>query len=189
MSRRSLTNLLSEEELTPGQIWDWFEFHRTLIGEERGRVSQAVATGQNLQAPRYQLKTREELEAGFDFMLSELEWVAMLSLLSTAEATLRVDFVVRVRERRKDSVSRCFRSAYSRRGIEKIRLEEDILDCWRDHGACAGVKGAVSEFKGALTLRHWLAHGRWWRPRLGRADGYDPVDIFDICQQILTAAQ
>jgi len=121
--------------------------------------------------------------------LSELEWVTMLSLLSSAEATLRVDFVVRVREKLKDNVSRRFHDIFKRRGINKIRLEEDILDCWRDCGSKIGVKTAVSAFKGALNLRNWLAHGRWWRPKLGQADGYDPIDVFEICQELLRTTE
>jgi hypothetical protein len=42
-----------------------------------------------------------------------------------------------------------------------------------------------SEFKGTFSLRDWLAHGRYWAPKLGRAQGFLPGDIFDICKQLL----
>jgi hypothetical protein len=71
------------------------------------------------------------------------------------------------------------------RGARKIRFEEDILDTWREYGSDPEIKHVVSEFKGALNLRHWLAHGRYWKLNLGRVSGYNPVDVFDICRELL----
>jgi len=45
--------------------------------------------------------------------------------------------------------------------------------------------GVVSAFRGVLKLRHWLAHGRHWHPKLGR--GYTPNDVFDISQALIYA--
>ena len=83
-------------------------------------------------------------------------------------------------------MSRRFWEIYKEHGVRKTRLD-DILNIWRDQGATARIKTAVGEFKGALRLRHWLAHGRYWKPKLGRPDGYDPVDVFDICKELLKA--
>ena len=58
----------------------------------------------------------------------------MIELLATTEAILRIDFKARVRERRKDDLSRRFREAHKLRG-DKIRLDGDILaalDAFRD---------------------------------------------------------
>lgn len=108
-------------------------------------------------------------------------------MLVCTEAALRVDFIQRVMKREKDEVSRKFRNVFRRRGIEKIRLEEDILEIWKDH--FEEIKSSIAEFKGALNLRHWLAHGRYWKPKLGRVAGYDPVDVFDICKNLLQDVQ
>jgi hypothetical protein len=109
----------------------------------------------------------------------------MLGMLACTEATLRVDFIKRVSYKTKDGASRRFQDAAKERA-NRIRLEEDILDVWREQ-RIAGIGRAVSGFKGALNLRHWLAHGRYWKPKLGRAAGYDPVDVFDICRELLEA--
>jgi hypothetical protein len=45
----------------------------------------------------------------------------------------------------------------------------------------AGV--AVGDFRGALKLRHWLAHGRWWQPKLGR--NYTPQIVFDVSRVLI----
>jgi len=106
-------------------------------------------------------------------------------MLTAAEAALRIDFVVKVSENKKDAVSYRFREAFKARGMKSIRLEEDILDTWRDYGSNAGARAAVGEFKGVLGLRDWLVHGRYWKPKLGRAGGYDPIDVYEICSEML----
>ncbi len=191
MTRRRLSNTLSGEEQSLQEVWGWYEFQRALIGEEKSRVLDALAGGGSLAMSRYVGKTREELEGDFAHQTVGLARVTMLGMLASTEAALRIDFIQRVANKKKhDPVTRRFCDAYRERGraFQKIRLEEDILDAWREHGSHPGIKRAASEFKGALTLRHWLAHGRYWKPKLGRAAGYDPVDVFDICRELLLQA-
>jgi hypothetical protein len=40
----------------------------------------------------------------------------------------------------------------------------------------------VSDFRGALSFRHWLAHGRYWTPKLGRR--YAVRDVFEIAERL-----
>ncbi|MGA2619570.1 MAG: hypothetical protein ABSF26_18325 [Thermoguttaceae bacterium] len=185
MTRRSLSNILSGEQQSLQKVWGWYEFQRALIGEETSRVLDAPRDSASLAKSRYVGKTPEELEADFADQIAELGRVTMLGILASTEAALRVDFIERVSRRKKDDVSRGFRDAFKEHG-KKIRLEEDILDVWRKHGD-AGIRQAVQEFKGALKLRDWLAHGRYWKPKLGRVSGYDLVDVFDICRGLLQA--
>lgn len=168
------------------RLWGWYELQRALIGEEKSRVLDALSSGANLATSRYVGKTGDELDRDFKYQGAELAQLTMLGMLACTEAALRVDFIERVRNKQKDHVSRIFRKAYRKRG-ERIRLDEDILDVWREHGVSPVIKRAVAEFKGALNLRNWLAHGRYWRPKLGRAAGYDPVDVFEICKFLLQA--
>jgi hypothetical protein len=107
----------------------------------------------------------------------------MLELLATAEAILRIDFNRRVGARKRDGLSKRFR-AIKKNAINdararsarraRIRLDDDILEAMTGEGI------RVSEFRGALKLRHWLAHGRYWRPNLGR--NYTPEEVFEICE-------
>lgn len=190
MTQRSPANFLSGDEPGLADLWVWYEFQRALIGEEKGRVFDALTAGFAPHTNRYVGKTPEELEDDFAFQIFELDQLTMLGLLTAAEASLRVEFVDRVANRRKDDLSREFRDAFkaAKHRLEKIQLDEDILDAWREH-ANTRIKSAISEFKGALKLRHWLAHGRYWRPKLGRANGYNPNDVFDICNELLQALE
>jgi hypothetical protein len=97
------------------------------------------------------------------------------ALLAEAEAVLRVDFLSRVAQRRKDDVSRAFRALYQEKG-DRVDLDRELLEIWRTFvPAC---RGCVGEFRGALKLRNWFAHGRYWTPRLGRM--YEARTAFDL---------
>jgi hypothetical protein len=105
-------------------------------------------------------------------------------MIACTEAAVRVDFLQRVGNKEKDVLSRRFQDFHREFG-DRVRLEEHILDNWRDISAVAATRSAIQKFKGVLGLRHWLAHGRYWRPKLGRTGGYTPVDVFDICHALL----
>lgn len=185
MSRPPRPRLLSKNR-TLQTIWSWYEFQRALIGEEKARVLTGLFQVGNIGPSRYVGKTQQELEVDFAEQLDELNQLTMFALLAYAEAALRTDFLDRVENRKKDSVSRRFREISKKRG-KRIRLEEDILDTWRELGNVRGTKPAIARFKDTLRLRDWLAHGRYWQPKLGRTVGYQPLDIFDICLEILQA--
>ena len=185
MTRRSLLNMLSSQSQSLGTVWQWYEFQRSLIGEEKSRLFSAFARSESRAESRYYGKTREELDADFSFQAAELGLLSMFGMLACTEAALRIDFIVRVSNREKDEVSRRFRIVSKEQG-KRVRLEEDILDVWREHGEIT-IKSAVQGFKGVLNLRDWLAHGRYWKPKLGRVAGYDAVDVFDICNALLQA--
>jgi hypothetical protein len=180
--------VLSKQERSLDEVWNWYTFQRALIGEEKARVFDALNRGKELTTDRYIGKAPEEIDELFAFQAAELEQLAMLDLLTCTEAALRVDFNVRVMTKKRDTVSRAFRAAYAKRKrkITKILLEEDILDVLKKQGANRALKRALAEFKGALKLRHWLAHGRFWNPKLGRTD-YTAMEVFDICKDLLVA--
>jgi hypothetical protein len=62
-----------------------------------------------------------------------------------------------------------------------VSLEDDILGLWSQHHPT--LKKRIGEFRGALKLRHWLAHGRYWIPKLGRK--YDFADVYLLATIIL----
>jgi hypothetical protein len=184
MTPGSLLNTVIGDEPSVDDVWLWYEFQRAIVGEEKSRVLTTLVAGTGLTESRYVGKTREELERDFSFQVEELKSAVGLLMLASAEAAMRVDFIERVGQRKKDAVSRRFREIQKRRK-EKIRLEEDILETWVEKTTEAEVKAAVSEFKSLLNYRNWLAHGRYWKAKLGRQSGYDPVDVFDGCKQLL----
>jgi hypothetical protein len=80
----------------------------------------------------------------------------------------------------KDAVSRAFRKIYADKS-SLASLEDDIFSIWAAQSGSS--KALVSELRGAFKFRHWLAHGRYWIPKLGRR--YDFVDIYTIADTAL----
>src|ERR1017187_8822237 len=109
----------------------------------------------------------------------------MLHLLTTTEALLRLGFEDLSKRKTKPAISRRFRKIGRERG-EKIRLEEDILNTWIELYPVTA--RAIREFKGVVPLRDWLAHGRYWNPKIGRPV-YDVRDVFDIASEMLSTMQ
>lgn len=167
-------------------IWNWFEFQLALVNDSRVSVlrqfdKQQGATTKTVRAfeRRFIGLIRSEVESFFEDQRGQLELLTMFELLATTEAILRIDFNARVATRRKDGLSRRFRQMNKSRP-DKIRLDEDILTAMKDEGTNAS---AIAAFRGVLRLRHWLAHGRHWHPKLGR--GYTPNDVFDISRALI----
>lgn len=73
-------------------------------------------------------------------------------------------------------MSRRFREDHKQRG-KKIRLDEDILGALKEAGVTIG------PFRGTLKLRDWLAHGRYWHPKLGRR--YSPDNVLGIARELI----
>jgi hypothetical protein len=124
----------------------------------------------------------EELDEFFVEQRRRLDMIVMFELLATTEGVLRIDFQERVDRPEKDPVSRRFGELAKKHG-HKIQLDGHILETWKDLEP--RTRNAVGSFKGALRLRHWLAHGRHWTPKLGRS--YTPNDIFDVATELLNA--
>jgi len=167
-------------------VWLWFEFQVALVDEESGRFLQSFRSGSNTFAEarrphesRFLGLTRTESQEFFDAQRDRLELLTMFELLATTEAILRIEFKDRVSARKKDGLSRRFRKIHKAKG-DKIHLDEHILAAMKEEGVAANVIGA---FRGTLGLRHWLAHGRHWQPKLGR--GYAPGDVFDIARALI----
>jgi hypothetical protein len=63
----------------------------------------------------------------------------------------------------------------------RARFKEHILDSWAK--LAPATKKHVGDFKGALTVRDWMAHGRWFDAQAPRK--YSPEDVFDISNNLL----
>ena len=85
MTRRSLLNTLSNREQSLQTVWQWHEFQRSLIGEEKSRLFGALARGESLVESRYFGKTREELDADFAFQIAELSLLGIFGMLACTE--------------------------------------------------------------------------------------------------------
>jgi hypothetical protein len=158
----------------------WHADMRTAVDDFELKVLDLIALGEPVPDSVLGM-TPDEVARHFEEARSELDSAASLMLLAEAEAVLRVDYLLRVRRKEKDPVSRAFRELHKVKE-DSVRLEQELLETWVTcHDGC---KAAVSDFKGALNLRHWLAHGRYWTPKLGRR--YAVRDVFEIADRLFT---
>jgi hypothetical protein len=175
------------QKKTIQEVLEWYEFQVEVLGREKERVIAELLTSVVPADSRFFGMSRAEIDDFFDVHRSELDFVVILDLMSAAEAAIRLDYLDRVGKRRKDPVSKHFREIYRKlsrkKSADKVSLEEHILDTWTTHDAETRVP--ISDFKGALKLRHWLAHGRYWHPKIGKQ--YSPRDVYDISSNLLRA--
>lgn len=87
--------------------------------------------------------------------------MSIFNLLTHVESVLRCDFIIRCQQRKKDKLTKKFRSFYKPdKKIYSYRLKEDILDHWIEYRP--NYSDIFNYFNEALKLRHWVAHGRYW---------------------------
>jgi hypothetical protein len=119
-----------------------------------------------------------------ELRIQETNMRSALAILASLEATFRVDFECRCQNKLKDDVSRAFREIHKQQ--KGVRLDEDIFDTWSQHSIIiSGPRQLVGELRGAFKFRHWLAHGRYWNPKLGRK--YDYNGIYHLADTVLAA--
>lgn len=124
--------------------------------------------------------TITEVKEHFSNLSRENELSFCLNLIAATEARLRMDYKIRSTEKLKDDLSRDFRNSYQEHG-DKVSLEAIILEGWKERHP--EHKAYISEYKSVLKLRHWLAHGRYWVPKIGRK--YDSTTVYVICENIV----
>lgn len=157
-----------------------------LIGNQYNIFQEAIREYYSEYSPRFSLHftgyTKTEIAQQMNDQLHELDLLFSLKALAATEGILRRDYIARATEKRRDPVSREFRLLYKNVN-KRASLEEEILPIWRNHGGMSN--DLVSQLKGAMKYRHWLAHGRYWTPKLGRL--YDFFTIFQITKNVTYA--
>jgi hypothetical protein len=95
-----------------------------------------------------------------------------LALLTWIESVFQLDYQYRCRKRLRDDLSRAFR-AISKRKPNYVNLEKDIFDAWSMYAS--GALPLIGELRAAFKFRNWLAHGRYWTPKLGRKYDFESL--------------
>jgi len=167
---------LSDKVKTIQAIWDWYQVHLRLSLEEKGKLLDEVRSNRPVSNPIFFAMDLEEIDEFF----KELDYLAMLDLIAATEAAIRLDYQTRAYHGKGDEISRHFRKLY-KKARDRVSLEWDVLEAWKR--LAPRTRAAVGDFCGALNLRHWLAHGRYWNPKLGR--DYSPADVYDISYNLL----
>ena len=121
-----------------------------------------------------------EVSAELNERIIETEIRSVLIIIARLEAAFRIDYISRAKSKRADQISIDLRLLYKRKK-SKARLDEDILEIWREYLDPTG-RAVVSKLRGMLRYRHWLAHGRYWQ--FGAKHSYD--DVYLVADVILT---
>lgn len=178
-----MSRFVAERDHDLTEVLRWYNLHLTLLNEEDRRLPQLVLSGS--VPDRYNDLTLGEVREWFATARKQLKYAAMLQLLTTTEALLRLGFEDLSKRQTKPKLFRRFRRIARERG-DKVRLVEDILDTWAD--VYPETARVIRDFKGVLPLRDWLAHGRYWTPQMSRP-GYDVGDVFDVTSEMLEKMQ
>lgn len=156
---------LSGQHQSPDEI---ALYHRDLLAS----LEAVFVRGSAATLPWYVGSTHTEMLSALAERRDELARRSSLALLAAIEAAFRVDFLVSCSKRRKDPLSRALRDVHKQHG-PRASLEDHILPRWREH-ILQGQR-MISEIARAFKYRHWLAHGRYWTPKLPRKFTYDYV--------------
>jgi hypothetical protein len=124
----------------------------------------------------------DEIAAQLIARLEETDLRSALSILASLEGSFRVDYECRCQKRMKDDLSRAFRAIHKSRK-RNISLDEDIFEAWRQNSSES--RQLIGELRSAFKFRHWLAHGRYWEPKLGRK--YDFSFVYLLAENVLNA--
>ncbi len=124
---------------------------------------------------RYSIERRDK---ALDEALSELDLSSSMTVLAAVEALIRIDYLNRVYQKKRDRLSRGMRALHGEKA-NKARLEDDLIQLWRSETTVKKV--LLDELIGAFKYRHWLAHGRYWSAKLGRKYSFE--SIFEIAQE------
>ena len=156
------------------QIWAYYKYMRDGLADDWRSVQRHGPAG--LTALPLEMQGLSLKEA-FTLLINELEDEVTLALISSVEASLRVDFGQRAGKKKKDNVSRAFREIYK---THKTRARlPDLLDIWRDVGGVD--RERISAVKKLIEYRHWLAHGRHW---IVPSKKYDPHEALRVADQL-----
>jgi hypothetical protein len=122
---------------------------------------------------------RGEVDEAIRDMTRELEKQVVLLLVASAEAALRVDFLERVRARRRDPVSRRLRAEARASTPRRVKLDT-ILTVWDEETAAGSLHASIERMRKLLHYRHWLAHGRYWVEKKSGLNYPDPYEAWGI---------
>ena len=153
----------------------------TFFRDAENALIQYFASSSPAYSIRFISYTSQEVLDELAEKLEELEVVCSLSALSIMEASIRVDYLLRCRARKRDKLSKKLTLIYKER-LNEVRLDEDILETWKN--VHPEYQSLIGDLRGILHYRHWVAHGRYWTPKLARRK-YDFIFVSELIQKAL----
>ncbi len=128
---------------------------------------------------RFAFHSTQEIQAERDERLYEAGAASAMMVLASIEAAFQIEYLSRCYARQKDDLSRELRKFYRNKG-PRVSLADDLLRVWKQHGVLT--ERLAGNIRSAFGYRNWLAHGRYYNPKLGRE--YDFADVYDLACEV-----
>ncbi len=187
------------ETLGPDAVINWHSLCTLSLDQELRRVRANMLNGLDVEPYlRDALPVGsgpQDADAYFEACKQEIDLAAVITLVAAAEARLRLD----VKQRCKSSgdlAARLLLLTNSASQEYQVALYENgIMDAWKD---CVGSLSSVSQrdrdrlltgiggFKSLLPVRHWVAHGRYWKLP-GGVKRYPPLVVANTVNKLYDA--
>ncbi|MBL8866265.1 MAG: hypothetical protein KF873_16265 [Gemmataceae bacterium] len=181
---------LNDETAEPQSLDEILDWHSGQVGaliEQRAVTLHALQSGSRVNVP-LAFPTENEIESYFQRQRRELDRLTVLNLVASAEATIRVDFFHRVRNRLKDRLSVAYRDWFDTlSGRKQLRPdfdEQGILTVIKQVGVLDN--HLIGQFRECLQARHWIGHGRFWAKPVA-VDALAPVDVLNRANIVIRA--
>ncbi|MEI6984917.1 MAG: hypothetical protein WCK65_02220 [Rhodospirillaceae bacterium] len=152
--------------------------HHSDTGEALTLFFSSVSPSYPVRFAGYKLT---EVHAELADRRAELDLNTTMSLLAAVEAAFRIDYLQRCYQKKKDDVSRQFFEIYKEKAT-RVSLEDEIYEVWKSN--TVGSTKLISDLRGAFKFRHWIAHGRYWTPKLGQK--YDALSVYPLALAALS---
>ncbi len=173
------------EPQTLDEVREWHQGIVDALLAQRASTLHAIRESSPV-APRFISMTEEELDEYFKVQRRELDRLSVLNLVASAEATIRMDFFRRVKDKLKDPLSMAYRKWFKKLSRKKQRRpdfdEAGILHVLKQSGVMD--KNIIGQFRECLLARNWVGHGRFWAKPVV-LDRIDPDDVYTRAQAVL----
>lgn len=174
-------------------VLQWLQCCESGIEKERASVLATWAVN-----PSREMESLvQHFDDYYNAAIGEIETLAVLVMIASAEARLRIDTRARCNEG--DNLSR--RLSVLKKGANSdwgIALSDrGILDAWKEHIANTSLltdqekesfRRMLGNFKAVLPVRHWIAHGRYW-PLAGEMERYAPWRVAKVVDKLINGLE
>ncbi len=90
---------LSSQEQTLSEVWQWYQYMDKALGDSQTKVINALDSGATVS--EFFLMTKDEIIGYFSWHKEELDRLVSLNLIASAEASLRIDYLTRVYDKKR----------------------------------------------------------------------------------------
>lgn len=127
---------------------------------------------------KFTFYSKLELTQEKESRLRELDTNCVFMTLSAIESWIRIDYECRVKGRLKDNLSKKLKDI-DKKYVKTYKISVDNLcNTYKEY-----FQGQIfSHIKSSFKLRHWLAHGRYWEPKVGKK--YDFNEMYTLAFEL-----